>query len=74
MRYKKETDVHTRDLGFCALVCVHHVLLGLDQNKKWKFEQQAELLLLMERRGKKQNKRAPQTREGCLDRRGHTVN
>lgn len=47
---------------------------GLDQNKKWKFEQQAELLLLMERRGKKQNKRASQTREGRLDRRGRTVN
>lgn len=30
---------------------------GLDQNKKWKFEQQAELLLLlMERRGKNKTK------------------
>lgn len=47
---------------------------GLDQNKKWKFEQQAELLLLLMEEWKKQNKRAPQTREGRLDRRGHTVN
>lgn len=49
--FTQETWVSVR--LFVCIMCSS----GLDQNKKWKFEQQAELLLLlMERRGKNKTK------------------